>query len=464
MILFLIYTFFYEMIYFIDCIVVIPFKTYEPIEPKNFTMKTVLESLRKNIIYATAYIGTPAQKINIGINSQTFAIELFQNMCDIPISKYNNSLSSTFNKKQSITYYPMIRASIIDETVYFYNDTKMEKLKPYKLLNLIYSDNKKEDQSYLYEYHNYTCINIGLQMKEKSEIEKNINIINQLVMNHKESHDFSFKYTSDKEGIIIIGALPHIYEPDKYLEQYYRKDGAVDPEIQNYRDWHLNFDEIYISYKNKTSNIIINKKLNETNKIRLFFDFGIIYGSSDYYREIKNIFFQDLIDKNICWEEKINFEIGFYCQKNKAEEIIKNEFPSLNFKMSKFENIFELTYEDLFLEKNNILYFLVFFADGSHRKYFEVGKIFLKKYFFTFNQDAKLIGYYTKIKNSESESHSFFTFDATFIVFILLLITIFITIGFLCGKLIYDKFRKRRKNELDDLFEYKPKEENEPMN
>ena len=83
MVLFLIYIFFNEMIYFIDCIVVIPFKTYEPIEPKNFTMKTVLESLRKNIIYATAYIGTPAQKINIGINSQTFAIELSTSSCII---------------------------------------------------------------------------------------------------------------------------------------------------------------------------------------------------------------------------------------------------------------------------------------------------------------------------------------------------------------------------------------------
>ena len=33
--------------------------------------------------------------------------------------------------------------------------------------------------------------------------------------------------------------------------------------------------------------------------------------------------------------------------------------------------------------------------------------------------------------------------------------------GFVIGKIVYDKIRKRRKNELDDLYEYKPQEEND---
>ena len=254
-------------------IVVIPFKTFELNEPTNYTVQSILESWRQNILYTNVSIGTPPQKITLIIDSKSYITNLFQHMCDIPISSYNSSKSGTFNIRQSITYYPMVKASIIDETIYFYNDLKMSKMKAYNLFKLIYSDNKKEDQSYMYEYHNFTCINVGLKLNYNREFEKTINLIVQLAQNFKESYDFTFKYTSDDVGMVIIGAEPHVYDPDIYSEKDYRTIGAEDIDLQDYRDWHLTFDEIYFPYKDKISGNIMNKKLNETKKIRIKFDF-----------------------------------------------------------------------------------------------------------------------------------------------------------------------------------------------
>ena len=95
-------------------IVVIPFKTFELNEPTNYTVQSILESWRQNILYTNVSIGTPPQKITLIIDSKSYITSLFQHMCDIPISSYNSSKSGTFNIRQSITYYPMVKASIID--------------------------------------------------------------------------------------------------------------------------------------------------------------------------------------------------------------------------------------------------------------------------------------------------------------------------------------------------------------
>ena len=440
-------------------IVVIPFKTFEFNEPTNYTVQSILESWRQNILYTNVSIGTPPQKITLIIDSKSYITNLFQHMCDIPISSYNSSKSGTFNIRQSITYYPMVKASIIDETIYFYNDLKMSKMKAYNLFKLIYSDNKKEDQSYMYEYHNFTCINVGLKLNYNREFEKTINLIVQLAQNFKESYDFTFKYTSDDVGMVIIGAEPHVYDPDIYSEKDYRTIGAEDIDLQDYRDWHLTFDEIYFPYKDKISGNIMNKKLNETKKIRIKFDLGIIYGSTDYKKMIKEYFFDNLVNNGKCWEEINGLETIYYCDKNKAENIIKNEFPTLYFKMNQFDKIFELNYKDLFREKNGNLYFLIIFSE-TPQNYFEIGKIFLKKYTFTFNKVSKTIGYYLKTKdsnNSDPDNGLFFT-KASFIIIVAFVLIIFSVFGFFVGKYFYDKMRKRRMNELDDIYDYKPQE------
>ena len=445
---------------FINCIIVIPFKTLDQPDPLNFTIDNVIRNWSHNIIYSNASIGTPSQKINFILNSNSFSSDLFQHMCDIPSSSYNSSKSSTFIKRQSVIYYPMVKAYIIEETIYFNTGLKTNEIKPFHKIKMIYSDNKKEDQPFHYEYHDNTCINFGLILTPNGEIDKNVNLINQLAMNHKESYDISIKYTSDKDGVIVIGAEPHVYDNENYSEKNYRLVGAEDSDLSDYRYWYFNFDEIFFSYRDKLSGNMMNEKLNKTKKIKIKFDLGIIYGSSDYKDDIKNIFFDDLIKKGICWEKIIdNGEVGYYCDKKSSEDIIKNDFPTLYFKMNQFDTIFELNYKDLFREKDDKIYFLVFFV-LSPRFYFEVGNIFLKKYFFTFNQDSKSIGYYIETKKpKEAQSKICFLSTEYFIILLIALIIVFSTVGYFVGRIAFNKMRRKRRNELDDIFEYSPQEE-----
>jgi hypothetical protein len=276
----------------------------------------------------------------------------------------------------------------------------------------------------------------------------------------------SFKYNSENEGEIIIGAEPHIYDPENYFEMQYRVVGALGKE--NQRDWFLNFDNIYLTRKigNNENIKFINETIPLVQNLRILFNMGVMIGPNEYMKMIKLIFFDKLIKEEKCFEERVKLEKTyeektiFYCDKKSTEEIIKNDFPNLYFEMKQFNKVFELTYKDLFREKDGKLYFLMYF--GSYVTYFTIGKIFLKKYFFTFNQETKMIGYYNidlpggKKKIISNGNTKIFLFIGIFA-----LVIIFGFLGFFLGKLVYDKVRKKRINEVDDIYDYNPQENNE---
>ena len=53
---------------------------------------------------------------------------------------------------------------------------------------------------------------------------------------------------------------------------------------------------------------------------------------------------------------------------------------------------FVLTYDDLFMEKGDKLFFLVVFDLSNSKITWLLGKPFLKKYFFSYNYDKKNTG------------------------------------------------------------------------
>ena len=327
-------------------------------------------------------------------------------------------------------------------------------------------DMLKEVQKDSYEYHNSTCINAGLEMGWMYYEDVQTNLIKQLKKGYNlETYDFTFNYNSENEGKIIIGAEPHIYDPENFFEIQYRISGSLNS--QNNIDWFLNFDNLYQTYKIKSTGGILNETIGLIKTLRIQFDMGLIIGPSDYKVAIKLHFFNDLIKENKCFEKVVvDKKTVFYCEKS-AEEDIKNYFPTLNFEMKQFNKLFELNYKDLFREKNGKFYFLVYFQEYSFANYFTIGKIFLKKYSFTFNQDTKMIGYYNedlpggkkKINYSESFFAEYkFSIITVIIVFVVVLVIAFGILGFFLGKLVYDKVRKKRINEVDDNYDYNPQE------
>ena len=107
----------------------------------------------------------------------------------------------------------MSNASLIRETLHLYNDLNTNKLVPYNDIRFIYSQNRKEDQGKTYEYHPYTCMNMGLQLGWTYTNDYQANFISQLKkrLNITETYDFTFEYLNKTDGRIIIGNEPHFY-------------------------------------------------------------------------------------------------------------------------------------------------------------------------------------------------------------------------------------------------------------
>ena len=139
----------------------------------------------------------------------------------------------------------------------------------------------------------------------------------------------------------------------------------------------------------------------------------------------------------------------------KSNEFNFKNFPSLKFIFFGNNYEFELTYEDLFIEKNNIYYFLVS-CDYHINENWKLGRPFLKKYQFVFDGTKKLVGYYNKQNKQSSIIHNAnanTTSKSTKIIFIFIIVNvILIPIVFFFARRIYMR-KKYKANELDSFFE-----------
>ena len=460
-----IFIFFTILINLCSSIIVIPFKTYNQNEPDQFTSPSdIFKYWSKNIIYSENLIGTPPQNIKIIINSQSFSSSIFNHMCDLPSSSYVKEKSNSYQYEKYIrSYVTMSNASLISETLYLYDNLDMNKLVPYNNIKFIYSQNTEEDQGKTHEYHPYTCINMGFQLGWTYLNDYQANFIAQLkkILNITETYDFTFEYLNNTDGRIIIGNEPHFYNKKKYSEKQYRISGAVDNDGRNQRDFYINFDNIDLYYK--LNGNYINETISMVKSIKIIIDMGLAYGPREYKNNIDKIFFNDMKKAGKCKEGETKDNLYFYyCDKALAENDIKNNFPILYFEMKQFHKTFELTYQDLFRIKNDKIFFLVYFRTYSIGNYFEIGKIFLQKYTFTFNQETKMVGYYNfdlpgdVNQNGEEEEKKKSIFQNAYIWLIIIgVVVVFAILGFFIGKFFYDKARKKRLNEVqDDNYEY----------
>ena len=131
----------------------------------------------------------------------------------------------------------------------------------------------------------------------------------------------------------------------------------------------------------------------------------------------------------------------YYCDK----KVDFSKFESLYFKQKEFNTTFELNYKDLWFEFNGNYYFLIIFHNNNlNDKNWILGEIFLKKYLFVFDQEKKVIGYYTIEKKG---------FPFLFILNIILVILVLV-FGFGFWKYYHLKPKKIRANELVENFDY----------
>ena len=212
---------------------------------------------------------------------------------------------------------------------------------------------------------------------------KRNNLINKLI--------WTIAYNSDKEGNFIIGENLTEYNSIKYPAYNYYT-------LYFQLKYFIFFDSVYIENK-----LIYN--LNSTN-VFISINSGFIVGPKEYKNLIDKIYFNDLIDRNICQSEAIRYIFNnnkkqtfyyyVYSCKDKLFSNYYNNFPKLIFSLKSIEYNFEFKNMDLFIHINDKYYFLIIFLKDVNKKeetwYF--GEPFYKKFPFSMDFDARTLGFY----------------------------------------------------------------------
>jgi len=381
------------------------------------TPEEILLNLAETEFYINIEIGTPKQKLKANIEFTKF---IFYISGDKNYKKYNPKISNTYKanstKEEIIDCDLFYNGFFSNETIYL-NNIK------YENFSFILSGNSTN------YYKMFSC-SIGLGIPAFYLKRNVINFI-EILFSKKEIKSYSFfiNQKNENEGQIIIGKFPHEF----YLEKYkFKKYESSYIEITSYYNfWNCEFE--FINFDNKTF----------YKKHMVLFDFnleGLILGGN-FFDYIKDNFFKNYINDKICFEKNYSNYRFIYCQKNKKINI--DNFQNIIFYNKDFNYTFYFNYTELFKEKGNYTFFLIF----SHIEYFSMvalGRIFFNKYQLGFNYDRRIILFYKD--NLEKIINHRFNY---------LIIIIFILFIILCFCLYYylKIFKKKKKvyaTELDD--------------
>ena len=293
------------------------------------------------------------------------------------------------------------------------------------------------------------CPNFMIYIRSKASIAKYI---------------ASFIFKNSQEGNLIIGDELYKYNPKIYNESYHTG-------VYSFQYNELNYDNAIIYDTSNSSYINLNKT-----DAYIKYNYGIIIGTDEYKQKIDEIFFSKLISNNICRIQivKLNESSFYYIYICKEDTDLSN-FPKLVFFSRNHRFNFELNYQDLFVKKfdNNIYFLIVFNINKGTNQCWTLGEPFYKKYTFSFNLDARIVGFYSKIFSDENnveddkinkkdtQPNNKTSLIVVFIIVGIIFVAVLMILSFYFGMKLKEK-RKIRANELkEDNYEYFPESEKE---
>ena len=250
----------------------------------------------------------------------------------------------------------------------FFND------QVYGVLGLLSSDISKNQYSFFYSLKKLGIINNTIWSVSFSEINETLGA-----------------------GNLIIGEFPHIYSPNYYKEKNYFTIK------NNNSDWEIKVNSAYI-LKNKNPNEL--KRADSTgtmmfyiDKLRIEFGAYLMYAPKNLFDQLRELYFDQYFDSSdVCTYKKVKINKDkvqiIFCNANKFGEYEQKQFPNLYFNVEDFSMNFEITYEDVFMKKGDIVFLMIAFDSKENENYIKVGHKFLQKYQFTFDLDKNEIGFY----------------------------------------------------------------------
>ena len=451
-----------SLFYICNTAVILPFTT-EQINYNNLNTTELIDKFYIRDVYTQLNIGTPLQSISIrfSINTDEFYISKPDTEFEKKYPKknttnfyFNKNLSSTFNYNETGHNYnshPHFSKSALDN----FEFSSFEKNILIKNFNFYLAEKINGP------YHGL----IGFGPLHGID-EKNQFLVSLEKYNITKNYIWHLNYSNYENGKIIIGEYPH-----EYNNNFYKINNLIKTNGYENGHWNLFFDRILVnSFNNNTYVNMLKFEIDHYPEIRrkyqqafLNYNRGLIIGSYNYENFIKETLFNKFINKNLCFvdiyrkviyydDEKYRF---IYCDLSIYDEI-KKEFNPIIFEHLTFKKNFTLNFEDVFEIKNKILFFKIIFDRYNDQQWY-LNAPFLHKYLFLFDSNSSEIGYYTE--NNEEKNN--FGFSVTKIVIFVIIGVLLLLSGIFIGKLLYDKKRKKRVNELDDLCDYNENKENQ---
>ena len=342
--------------------VLFPFKKLT-IEYFNKT-KTISDFIEYNI-YTNITMGTPPKKVSFFILKSNKVFSLGKMILSKEYYTIQNEIENTLD----IFYTPQNSTSLeelesfmwIFSDIFYFNDLneKNEKRK----LNFTMISRSRLKQSgtldlYSREYYDSRDIN---SIYVFSVLKSNKLIDNYYITflygdyDYENNLDYFNNDYNNIFGKLIIGDCPHVFAPEKYKK---------DDEIKINGEFNLKVNEIKFK----------SNKFNYTEKdmkVSIKFTSAFIKGTFNYKNEIDKIFFNDLINKNICRIDYIkdnvviSENIIYSCDNSDIMKKEINYFPTIYFEIKEKNLIFLFNNKELFKVHNNRLYFLIYFQNNN---------------------------------------------------------------------------------------------------
>ena len=401
--------------------------------------KTNMLNLYDNNIYTNLKIGSKSEKIPVSIKLKSYPFYIIgeNTITEFDNIKFHQSKSTTFKSEYDIT---VLGGEDFHNATVSNDEFKMGDFD--NNLDFILTKNLNEKKKVyqggslgfcLANLNSAKITNFSLirVLKSKGYISKMV-----LALNYKDNND---------KGSLIIGTKPNEIEDDIYKEEDFISCKTI-----------IN-EDIYWGYKFQSIKID-NQEISKSFSTITEFGFEINYilapfNISSYY---ERMFFNEYLNINKCFKDKFKdnrtSEYNFYyCDRDVDISKLKN----ISFYNKDLNYIFNLTYEDLFVEIKGKYYFQMVFTNYNSDDWV-FGKPFFKKYLVVFDFDSKSFGIYKKIgKRSFFDSILKGMFSSTF--FLIIAVIIILGLIFYIYYILSKKQRRKRANELiDEEYDYLP--------
>ena len=439
-----------------------------------------IDFIKNNQVATNIFFGSPPKLIEIYLTSERLDFILGEGFCvKNPDSDYNSSLSTSFQKSKVSHFSPaFINGFISKENIILYNNFNLSSNLSFEDVDFINCNPSTE--IFDINNNNSICGYIGLQISSSSDYFEWTSLIYQiksenLIDNQKWSIIFNENMVNNYDGEFVLGIKEDEYKNIFKFDNNIKNDYKAIYSLNTFSnmDYEIKFDEIYYNLNNQ--NYTFHKFIQGIFVI----DYDYIISNEDYFNSIKNIFFNTYLEKGICFIDKQKKYIKtrkydmqllniIFCEKNKIEINELKKFPKLYLKHIGLYQIFEFGFEELFLETKNYFIFKILLNEEK-KSFWNFGRLFLKKYQFVFDNDQKAIFYLgindfnKKSKTGEDNQNNNDNLKyKLYLIFILAILIIGIAVATGCyfGKIIFNKQKKKRANELDDDYEYIEKKNN----